>query len=227
MKTRSLLLSIALIVLILPVSTTEASIWLVDYVGYDYIGPLSSRQEGREEQYVALGVIPSANPDFLVLDPGKNEYTFRITSGTQTDADTLGTYAIYNYNAGDGTIGLYEDQVIGGTDYEYGSYPPNTTAPSTFVDGSTILSGSFTSMTILVDLVSGDASLNGNLLISYRSRSLNLPPDMLEGWTFAGMGSGMPGTPDGWLWQIDGEIYIPDPIGTESTSWGEVKKLFR
>ncbi len=105
--------------------------------------------------------------------------------------------------------------------------PPNETAPSTFVDGNTILGGSFTSLTISVDLVSGNASLSGSLSIVYRSRLLNIPPNMLDGWTFAGMGAGMPGTPDGWLWQIDGEIYIPDPTGTESTSWGEVKKLFR
>lgn len=202
-----------------------ASVWLADYLGYDYTWPLPHDFTSPGQYYDALGSIVSTNPAYIPTFPGV-EYTFHIYSGTLTSADTLGTFGVYRYEAGDGTIGLYGDLIPPGSNFDYGVNPPNGTAPGTFIDGTLLLGANFDFLQILIDLGTGDGSLSGTLMFNSGDNLPSIPVDMLDGWTFAGLGLGFPGTPEGYIWQIDGEIYLPDPTSTKESSWGGIKKLF-
>lgn len=224
MKLRMFALTLAVCGLLVSVPAS-ASVWLADYLGYDYTWPLAHDFTSPGQYYDALGSVVSTNPTFVPTFPGV-EYTFHIYSGTSTYADTLGNFGIYRYEAMDGSIGLYGDLIPPGSSFDYGTNPPNGVAPATFIDGTLLLGATFDFLQITVDLTTGDGSLSGTLSFNSGSDFGNIPGDMLNGWTFAGLGAGFPGIPDGYSWQIDGEIYLPDPTATEESSWGGIKKLF-
>jgi hypothetical protein len=226
MRKRLLSPVIAACLLLSVASLASANVFLADWFGYDYTAPNPWDFTGPGQWYDANGVITSANPIYLTLDPVNNEYTFRIYSGMLTSADTLAGWGVYQYAGGDGTIGIYEDSKTTGTLFDYGVWPPNGTAPSTFIDGTLMIGGSFATLMIRVNLGTGDGSLSGTIDWTGGTELGNFPADQHDGWTFAGFGAGMPGTPLGYIWQIDGEIYLPE-TATEESSWGNVKNLFR
>jgi hypothetical protein len=205
------------------VPTASADILLCDYLGYDYTAPLP-RNLNPPDFYVGLGDIDNVNPEAVITDPSTYQYTFVLISGTCTGADTLaGVYGRYYYSAGDGTFHIYEDLIAGGTPRAFGVNPPNPTAPSTFQDGTLILGAQFVNLTIIVNLNTWRASLNGTLDFYCGEDWGDLP--CYEGWTFAGE-TVEAGIPEGYIWAIDGKVYVQE-TGIENTNWGDVKKLFR
>lgn len=201
------------------------SILLCDYIGYDFTAPLQRDFTTINQQYVALGDVDNVNPAAIITDPFTNQYTFVLESGTLTAADTIaGIYAKYDYLDMDGSFQIYEDLLSGGTNRDYGVNPPNATAPPTFEDGTVILGGFFTSLSILVDLTNGTASLNGTITFYCGEGWGDLP--CYEGWTFAGETMEV-GTPDGYIWAIDGLVYVEEVTSTQETSWGGIKSLFQ
>ena len=200
--------------------------------GYVVRGHLPSAKGVRAGKRVHLdgieiGDVTDINPDAVVTDPLINEYTFVMRAGSLTGADTtwtpLGDIATYEFNAGDGTFHIYEDVVATGTNRDWGTYPPNTTAPASFEDGILILGATFTNLSITVRLSDWTANLNGTLSFYCGEEWGSLP--CYEGWTFAGQ-TIEPGQPDGYMWTIDGQVYVEE-VSTEQTSWGELKGLFR
>ena len=113
----------------------------------------------------------------------------------------------------------------GGTPFDYGINPPNATAPSTFEDGLLMLGGAFEHFTIVTNMTTGVSTLDGVLNLDDGDQLDNIPADQMEGWAFAGQGWDLPDIPEGYIWQIDGEVYIAS-VATESVSWGSVKSLF-
>jgi hypothetical protein len=212
--------------LLLTTVPASASIFLADYLGYDYTWPVPNDFTTPGQDYDAIGVITTINPAFHVVD-NAFEYTFHIHSGTLTGADTLGNFGIYHFDSGDAAFGILRDNTATGTTGDYGVNPPNATAPSTFTDGTLLFGGSMPTLMITVDLTTGDGSLSGTIDFDSGSEVPNIPPDQLNGWTFAGLGAGFPGVPEGYIWQVDGEVYLPDPTETQETNWGGVKSLFR
>ena len=77
----------------------------------------------------------------------------------------------YSTNYSGGTIQIYEDL---SPDHDYGINPPNATAPSTFADGTLLLSGNFTRFVVQtndftqfqVGNAEGDINWNGGSLIN-------------------------------------------------------------
>lgn len=198
---------------------------LCDYFGYDYTSPLPRDFTTDGQLYTALGDVDNINPEAIITDPLNNQYTFVLNSGTITAADTIaGIYARYDYNAGDGTFHIYEDPIVGGTQRDYGENPPNVEAPATFEDGTLILGGSFTSLSIIVDITNGTASLNGTITFYCGEGWGDLP--CYEGWTFAGETEEV-GIPGGYIWAVDGLVYVEETTSTENTSWGSIKSLFQ
>jgi len=212
---------------LLVVPAAQADLLLLDYFGYDYTSPIPRDFTTVGQDYVAIGDVTDINPDAVVTDPINNEYTFVMMTGTLTGADTtwthLGDMATYEFNAGDGTFHIYEDPIATGTNRDWGTYPPNTTAPAYFEDGTLILGATFTNLTITVRLSDWTANLNGTLSFYCGEEWGSLP--CYEGWTFAGQ-TIEPGQPDGYMWTIDGLVYVEE-ISTERTSWGDLKGLFR
>jgi hypothetical protein len=125
--------------------------------------------------------------------------------------------------AGDGTFHIHEDPIVGGTHRDYGINPPNSTAPGTFTDGTLILGAQFTALTIIVNMSTWTASLNGTLTFYCGEDWGDLP--CYEGWTFAGetIETGIPG---GYGWAVDGLVYVTE-TAVEQTNWGGIKKLFQ
>ncbi|MFH1681210.1 MAG: hypothetical protein ABIH26_11265 [Candidatus Eisenbacteria bacterium] len=204
-------------------SATSAEILLCDYLGYDYTAPMP-RNLNNPNVYMALGDVDNIHPESVPTDPLNFEYTFVLNSGTCTASDTVaGMFGRYYYTAGDGTFHIYEDPKVGGTNRDYGTNPPNPTAPPTFEDGTLILGAQFTSLTIIVNLTNWTASLNGLLDFYCGEEWGNLP--CYEGWTFAGE-TVEAGIPEGYIWAIDGIVYVEETL-TEDTNWSDIKKLFR
>ena len=222
LKTWGILLACGLV--LASFGAAEADILLCDYFGYDYTFPLPRDFTGPGQQYVALGDVDNINPEAVITDPLNNEYTCVLYSGTLTSADTIaGTYAQYEYMMGDGTYYIYEDPIAGGTHRDYGINPPNGSAPATFEDGTLILGAQFTSLTIVVNLATSTASLNGTLTFYCGDDWGDLP--CYEGWTFAGETTET-GIPEGYRWAVDGLVYVHE-TATEGTRWSNIKNLFR
>lgn len=227
MKKELTLLVSLVSLLTLAASPALGDVWLGDYRGYDYTWPLPNDYITEGQYYSALGPVISMNEDFFILDEDNFEYTIHIHSGTLTSVDSVGTYVFYYYQEGDGTISLYEDSRAGGTQFDYGTYPPNDTAPSTFIDGTFMLGGRFTSLRIVIELIDGDGSFSGTIDFDRGDYLENIPPHMREGWTFSGLGLGHPPfTPEGYMNQMDGEIYLEEGTPVEESSWGRIKLLY-
>ena len=221
--------AIALLGCLLALAATPVfgNVWLADYRGYDYTWPLPNDFITDGQFYSALGPVVSMNGDFFILDEVTFEYTVHIHSGTLTAAESVGDYDFYYYQEGDGTISFYEDSRATGTQFDYGTFPPNDTAPSTFIDGTLMLRGSFVSLRIAIDRVDGGGSFSGTVDFNQGEYLENIPPDMRDGWTFAGLGQGNdPLTPNGYMNQVDGEVYLEEGTPTQESSWGRIKRLY-
>ena len=227
MKTRLLCFASALALLVSAVPAAGDT-WLADYRGYDYTRPLFENFTAPGQTYEAVGPIISMNEDFFVLDEDNFEYTVFLNSGTLTAVDSVGTYVFYHFVAGDGVLSFHEDAIVGGTQADFGTYPPNASCPSSFNDGTTMLQGVLTSLTIVIETEDGDGSLSGTFDLVGGDYLENIPPDMREGWTFSALGLGHPPfTPEGFMNQIDGEVYLTTSTPVERTSWGRLKQLHR
>jgi hypothetical protein len=217
------------IVALVLISVTPASAqWLFDYVGFDYVWPNpADGLWGPVNYYEALGFVPAVNPVYLTADYANNEYTYYLLAGPgAVQIDTIaGIFVKFTYNSG--FLDVYEDAIATGTAADYGINPRNATAPSTFTDGTLFLGGTFNSFVITLNLTTGDGSFSGDLDWDSGSQIGQIPPGEQHGWTFAGLGAGTPGTPEGYFWQVDGAAYKDTTTSTEGASWGEVKSLFR
>lgn len=213
---------------VLLVTAAGADVWLADYHGYDYTWPLPENYTAPGQFYAAVGPVISMNEDYFILDEETFEYTIHIHSGTLTSVDTLGTYVFYHYEEEDGTISFYEDDRATGTPADYGTYPPNTTSPSTFTDGTQMIGGYFTNLVITIELVDGDGSFSGTLNFNEGAYLENIPANMRDGWTFSGLGLGHPPfVPEGYMNQIDGEVYLEEGTPAQSATWGQIKQLYK
>jgi hypothetical protein len=211
---------------ILLLVSPAAADFLFDYVGYDYTWPNAvGGLQDPFNYYEVVGLVNTVDAAILEADFENYEYTCHLSMGPgAVGIDTLaGIFIKYSYDTG--SLSVYEDALVGGTAADYGINPINATSPSTFTDGTLLLRGDFSTFSLTVNMSTGAASFSGNL---EWSEGVNLPSLWLpSGWTFAGLGSGVPGIPEGYLWQVDGEAYKDPSTATEPGSWGDVKSLFR
>lgn len=197
---------------------------LADYQGFDYqptkVGP-GFGDVGNT--YEVLSTVPQLGAP-LVFNLGANQYTVVISGLTSTSKVSLGTYDIIGYAGG--TVSIYEDAIGGGTPATYGINPANATAPSTFIDGTNILVGGLSGFQVVYDNATRTGSFEGNLTFSGGSQLGNIPVNQRAGWTFAGVTGNSPILPQGYLHQVDGSIYLDNPVAVQTTTWGSVKALY-
>lgn len=197
---------------------------LADYQGFDYeptqVGP-GFGDVGNT--YAVLATSPQLGAP-LTYDFSLNQYTVTISGLTSVSKVSLGTFDIINYSGG--SVDVFCDLLSGGTPANYGVNPPNATAPSSFNDGTNILVGTLSNFQVVFDNATRTGSFEGDLTFTGGTQLGNFPTNQRSGWTFAGVTGNSPITPQGYLHQVDGSIYLDNPVPVEAKTWGAIKAQF-
>lgn len=226
MKRSATLAFVAALALVAFAPSVGAQTLLFDYVGFDYESPDPNPAEFGEvgSGYVGLGYVPGIFAP-LVSDSTLNEYTYHLTGATSTSTSTFATFVIVNYTGG--TLTVYEDLKSSGTLADYGSSPPNGTAPSSFIDGTAFLVGNLTAFTLVFNTANNSGSYEAQYTAVGGSQLANIPVDRRDGWTFAGATGNATNIPPGYAHQIDGQVFLNEPVPARQSSWGRIKATYR
>jgi hypothetical protein len=183
-------------------------------------------------QMQIVGIISSFGPPLSFLnasDPTK-DYTFflsgMISNGTSTFGLPGSQFYLTTYTGG--TIQIFE-----GTprDAVFDPNPPNANVPSTFTNGTVLLSGTvsgfYTQTNDFTTFKTGNAEANitwtGGTLISYLSNSEGPCPALFTG----GLTWYPPVSIPGYLFRHTGKVDNNCPSPTKTSTWGRVKSLYR
>jgi hypothetical protein len=220
-------LGLLALVVLMP-GAARAQTLFFDYVGYDYEAPdLDAAQFGEVGSgYVSLGFVPGLYAP-LVPDTGMNEYTYYISGLTATGQTAIGPFLVITYSPG--ILSVYEDAKSGGTAADYGVNPPNGTAPPTFVDGNLFVTGALTNFQYILNTVDGTGSFEADFEVTGGSEVTNgnIPANRRKGWTFAGTSANELNMPEGYAHQVDGQVFLNEPVPTRPTTWGGLKAQYR
>jgi hypothetical protein len=211
------LLTIVFIVSVMSVVGSSAQTQFSMY-GFSYFTP----PEGVGTVTTVVGRLePPVGFSYPIsLDFTNNEYTFyfqtTITSVTPGPLTTTYVYA----NA---ALCIYEDP---SKNSNYGVSPPNATSPSTFRDGTLILSGTLSGLTRLDDNMGfQEPSIVGTCDFAGGTRLGDLT---VTEWTYHGGLSTNPslGIPFGYRHRWATKMVPATPVTVEETTWGAVKSLY-
>jgi len=155
------------------------------------------------------GVIPTPIPmDFM-----NNQFTLVISNATL--ASIMGVAR--NYTGA--TIAIYEDPISGGTAANYAS-------PSTFTDGTAILTGVFNGTLVRNRFTATLGNFVGAVNFTGGTRLAEIS-NRTNGWPCAGGWSRtISGIPAGYDENWDGKLDLA-PVGIEEKTWQGVKQLYR
>jgi len=199
---------------------------LFDYVGFDFESPnpdpIAFGEPGSG--YVGLGTVPVLGAP-LVTNTALNEYTYVMQGFTPSGVIAFGSFEIVNYTTG--VITLYEDPKSGGTTADYGVDPPNSTAPTSFTDGTPILVGTLTNLQLVLDTTSGTGSYEAVFNVTGGSQLGNFPLNERTGWTFSGTTGNALNIPHGYAHQCDGQTFLNAPTAARRVTWGKLKAGYR
>ena len=179
-----------------------------------------------------VGVISDFNAPFDDLDPNdpNKEYTIYlyglISQGTTTQGPPSFTFYTTTYQGG--FIEIYEGTPRNAA---FDPNPPNANVPSTFTDGTLILSGTFTSFfthtnnftTFMTGNMEGSIDFTGGTLLDrVRDNGGDPCPGLFTG--------GVTWNPDvlipGYIFRHDGKIDLNCPVPVEEKSWGTIKSSY-
>lgn len=180
-------------------------------------------------QLFIVGTVSAFGPPLTFLnanDPTK-DYTFYIygltsLGTTATPVPPLGTAYLATYDPG--VFELYE-----GTprDADFGVNPPNGTVPSTFTDGTLLLSGTMNNFYTQTSDFSGFQTGNSEGSITWTGGTLlnyvaGCPSLFTGGLSWA---EGV--KPEGYLFRHDGKVDHNCPTPSRTGTWGRLKTLYR
>ena len=190
------------------IPTANAQQLLLDYLGFDYEWPIavSNTFGGVGNGYNGLGELAVIAPP-LASDFANFQYTYFITGLTAATRVVINNVAIIDY-PGPGTLTVYEDAIGPGSPFDYGTGPPNLTAPLTFTDGTPILVGKVTNLRYILNLASGSGSYDSDFEVVGGSQYLSIPANQRLGWQFAGTTQNTISIPAGYAHQVKGELYF-------------------
>jgi hypothetical protein len=173
-------------------------------------------------QLVGVGTVSHFGPPLEFLNPliGVNEYTIYvfglISQGTTTSG--VPAFTFYETNYSGGFIEIREDNT---PDAVFAVNPPNGSVPSTFQDGTLILSGNFTSFFTQTDNFTphgvgnaeGEIAWTGGTLLPFTGDASGHPcPGLFTG--------GLVSEPvtQGFIWRHDGKIDFNCPTPAENST---------
>jgi hypothetical protein len=192
----------------------------IDYVGFGWEdGGFPPSNPGDVLYFTGVGL--SADAIFGV-DLGTEELTVYLYDLVSTGEIPVGGGTILISYVG-GFLEIYRD---GAQNADWGIFPPNPTAPSTFTDGELFFQGQFVDFTVFLG-ATGAGSFEGNL----NGVGGSLIDDVCNGcaYTWGGEFTTDAGAqiPEGYDLQIDGVFEIEAAVSTEETTWGNLKALYR
>lgn len=211
--------TILFILSVLPVALAAQDPEQFEIYGYSYFTP--PEEVGTVTTVVAFLEPPVGFTYPITVDFATNEYTFYFQSTIESitpDAFTT------TYNYADAPFYMYEDPSKNG---DYGTYPPNGTSPSTFQNGTVILTGTLSNI-VRIDYSGGfpapvilaDCTFTGGTKFSELVQG--------ENWSFHGDLPDDPllGIPPGYKrnWQTK---IVTGPVPAENTTWGSIKALYK
>jgi hypothetical protein len=162
----------------------------------------------------------------LAWDTNLYQYTWYAWGLTSLGESVNGTEVTVLYVGGEFQI-YVDDFAPSGTNRDYGSNPPNATAPSTFTDATNgdpnYLHGNFTSFQVVYNTASNDGNWEGTLYFNSGTYVNNVGAQ--NGYTFTAT-LGPPFPPEGYALEGAGDIFL-EPNSTEPTSWGNIKGLYQ
>jgi hypothetical protein len=224
-RSRLMLAIGAALLLALP-AAAGADTLLFDYVGFDYESPDPNPGTFGEagSGYIGIGTVPGLFAP-LTADTTQFQYTYVVNGMTPVSTTVIGSYTIVDYSVG--VLSIYEDSKFTGTGADYGTgTPPNATAPSSFNDGTLFLTGTLNGFQFVFNSATNTGSYNATFTVTGGSQLVNFPVFQRDGWTFAGASGNATNIPGGYLHQVDGQNFL-GPVPTRSSSWGQLKTLYR
>jgi hypothetical protein len=202
----------------------HAGVNIIDYQGYAWETGGFVPSNANDVLNI-VGITDSADAIFGV-NLGTEELTIYVTDLVSTGQAAFGG-GVIGVNYLGGTIEVWRDPTM---NHSYGINPPNGTAPSTFTDGSLLLSGFLTSFVLYFDTVHGVGSYEGYVTWTGGSALGAINGIQNDGFTFGGVLSdaAASGTvPDGYDLQADGVIEVYVIVGVEKSTWSGVKSLYQ
>jgi hypothetical protein len=164
---------------------------------------------------------------FLNANMPAKEYTFYVSGLTSTGTAPIPPFYITAYNGG--TIDIYEDST---PDAVFDPNPPNANVPSTFIDGTLILTGSISNFNTQTNTITPHQTGNAEGNITWNGGSLiALVGNGVGGTCPALFTGGLTWFSDvniaGYLFRHDGKIDHECPTPTQPSTWGRIKTLYR
>ncbi|MBI1799011.1 MAG: hypothetical protein HYR73_04935 [Candidatus Eisenbacteria bacterium] len=233
-----LLLLTAVFALAVPAYAQQYEL-LFAFTGFDYQdpnsvpGPLADHADylAVGEGYKVVGFVTQFGPLLTPwVDPDTYEYTNHIFNLTVTGHFFFGGFLEADFADG-GRARYYRDKLTTGTPGTYGTFPPNLTSPSTFIDGGPIdgmrLGGGLKNATLTYDFGLNQGNFNSEMTVDEGPDLIYIPASQRPGWTLAGL-AGRPNAtvPAGYDNQITGDCKILATPAAHKT-WGAVKALYR
>ncbi|HTM57777.1 MAG TPA: hypothetical protein VL123_05120 [Candidatus Udaeobacter sp.] len=234
MKRKALLLLFtALVAFAVPVHAQTYEL-LFAFTGFDYQDPNSVPGPNPDPGYLAVGegykVVGFVTQFGPLLTPWVDtdtyEYTNHIFNLTVVNHVFFGGFLEADFGP-HGRGRYYRDALSGGTPGTYGTFPPNATSPSTFIDGSMRVGGDINNFVLTYDFNSNQGNFNGDMNLDEGPDLIYIPTGQRSGWTLGGL-AGRPNNtiPAGYDNQVTGECKILSTPVTHKT-WGAVKALYR
>ena len=214
---RKLLIVAVLIAFVVPTSAFGLE-QMVPY-GYSYFTP----PEGVGTVTTVLGFLdPPVGFDYpFPVDFANNEYTFFFETTIQSVTPGPMTTEIFYANT---TFTIYEDPSKNG---DFGTNPPNGTAPSTFQDGTVILTGNFHDI-VRLDYNFGfpEPTVLGTIDFTGGTKLGQLSGGGINWVLHGGLSSNpLTGIPSGYQHNWSLKI-IKGTVPVEESSWGKIKSLY-
>jgi hypothetical protein len=164
------------------------------------------------------------NSPLTSLNPvdGATEYTFVFNQLTSLGTVDLGPVRRTNYSGG--AWAIYAD---GSPDRAFGTNPPNATMPSTFNDGSVVLSGTFANFYTVSNELNNSGNYNADILVTGGSAYGLMQSDNSLCGYLIGVWNRTPGSfPTGYIRSADGKMdFFGCPVPVAPSTWGRIKGL--
>lgn len=171
------------------------------------------------EELTAVGTVTHIKKP-LYWSPTRYSYTWCADGMMSLGETVVGSTHVVEYSGG--TLRIHVDALP--SNAAYGTFPPNATSPSTFMDGHGVyLEGTLSSLMLIMNTDTGAGSVIGSLTFFGGNAFPQLQnPD---GWT---VGAQLLGTgPAGYDCDWNATLFVEGPLGVAGQTWSGIKAMYR